>query len=322
MKRQYQYGIQCQYRNGIKFGIKYRMYLHSPARCERISEAKWLLLFCLCLRFNTLGLLELGGDMESDNAVLTIEVKNSKPIDLIDLTTSLAAFAEAFKDFATEETGDPLPGNMRLYVKEIRSGSIIADLIALNEQAAWLLEHAEVFGAFVTNINDVANFFLGRPNGLSAPPTVKQARQISQILDPVAKDYGSQMNINVSDGGVVNIHQHIHFIPVEANAIQNKVDQYLGPKLPAEQIMADKLMVLEQVKNNPSSKSGDRGVIEAISPKAVKLQFVSEEVKRKVLELKENPLQSVFLVDVDVRSIDGKPMLYRILDVKDIIERD
>lgn len=260
--------------------------------------------------------------MEQDDAMLTVEVKNSRPVDLIDLTNSLAAFAEAFKDFANDKTGDPLPDNMRLYVKEIRSGSIIADLIALNDQAEWLVKNAEVFGAFAANLNDIAHFFLGKPHNLKEPPTVKQAKQLAQIVDPVAKDYGSQMNINVTDGGTVNIHQHVHFVPTEANAIQNQVARYVGPKLPAEMKFFDQLMVLEQVKNSPSSKSGDRGIIETINTKAVKLQFVSEEVKRKVLELKENPLQCVFLVDVDVRSIEGRPMLYRVLDVKDIIDRD
>lgn len=259
--------------------------------------------------------------MELDDAMLTVEVKNSRPVDLIDLTSSLAAFAEAFKDFANEKTGDPLPDNMRLYVKEIRSGSIIADLIALNDQAEWLLKHAEVFGAFAANLNDIANFFLGKPNELQDAPTAKQAKQISHIIDPIAKDHGSQMNVIVSSGGVVNIN-NVTINSTEANAIQNKVANYIAPKLPAQMGMADQLLVLEQVKNNPSSKSGDRGIIETISTKAVKLQFVSEEVKRKILEIKENPLQCVFLVDVDVRSIEGKPMLYRILEVKDIIERD
>ena len=253
--------------------------------------------------------------------MLTVEVKNSRPVDLIDLTNSLAAFAEAFRDFANEHTGDPLPDNMRLYVKEIRSGSIIADLIALNDQAEWLLKNAEVFGAFATNLNDVANFFLGKSNGLQEPPTAKEARQVSQIVDPIAKDHGSQMNINVSEGGVVHIN-NVTINSTEANAIQNKVANYIAPKLPAQMIMFDQLLVLEQVKNSLSSKSGDRGIIETINPRAVKLQFVSEDVKRKVLDLKENPLQCVFLVDVDVRSVEGKPMLYRILEVKDIIERD
>lgn len=259
--------------------------------------------------------------MQKDEAVLTVEVKNSQPVDLIDLTNSLAAFAEAFRDYASDNTGDPLPDNLRLYVKEIRSGSIIADLIALYDQAEWLIKNAEVFAAFAANLNDLSNYFLGKPNSLPEPPTHKQAKQLSNFVNPVAKDSGSQVNINVSDGASVNIY-NLNINPTEASAIQNKVAHYVAPKLPAEMTLVDQLMILEQVKNSTSSKSGDRGIIEAISLKAVKLQFVSEDVKRKVLDLKENPLQCVFLIDVDVRSISGKPMLYRVLDVKDIIDQD
>lgn len=261
--------------------------------------------------------------MQEDDAVLRVEIKNSKPVDLIDLTTSLMALAQSFKDFATANSGDPLPDNMRLYVKEMKSGSVIAELVTLTEQAQWITENIEVLAGFVGNLNDLMTFFMGKVDAPAQRPTKRQAEQIIGIAEPIAKDSAAQMNVQVMDGGVVNLHQTIHITSLDANAMQNGAKRFLGPALPASYVAADQIMVLEQVKNVANAKTGDRGVIEAITSRPVKLRFLTEEGKRKVLELDHlNPLQCAFLVDVDVRSVEGKPVLYQVIDVKDIIPKD
>lgn len=255
---------------------------------------------------------------EGDNGVLTVEIKNSRPIELVDLTISLSALAQSFKDYANG-AGDPVPDNIRLYIQELRTGSIIAQLSALAEQAQWVLDNAEILAGFVTNTQEVVNYFLGRETKLREPPPRAQAQHIASIVEPVAKDGGSQINITIN--GPVTLHQTISLNSLESNALQNSVKRYLGPALPATGIHPDQLMTLEQVKNSAKAKTGDRGIIETISGKPVKLQFLNDEGKRKVLDLDGNPLKSVFLVDVEVRSVEGKPTLYRIIEVKDVMDK-
>jgi hypothetical protein len=88
------------------------------------------------------------------------------------------------------------------------------------------------------------------------------------------------MNMNVMEGGVVYIHHHQRFTinDMEANAVQNGVTRFLGPQLPASKMMPDQLLVLEQVKNDATSKTGDRGIIDDIQQacKASVLQRASE----------------------------------------------
>nr|WP_064245335.1 hypothetical protein [Rhizobium leguminosarum]OAP96880.1 hypothetical protein A4U53_11890 [Rhizobium leguminosarum] len=261
--------------------------------------------------------------MEQDDSVLRINFNNTKPIELVDLTVSFTALAESFKDYANTHTADPHPDNLRLYVKEIRSGSVIADLIAVAQQAQWIMEHAEVFAGFVASTNDLVNFFLGRETlAPTAAPTTRQAKYIAQFVEPVAKDFGSQMNMNVMEGGIVHVHNHFQIGGMEANALQNGVSRFLGPQLPSSQFLTDQLMVLEQVKNAAAAKSGDRGIIESVHPKPVKLQFSTEEAKRRVLDIHENPFDCVFQVNVEVRSAGGKPAMYRVLEVTEVIRPD
>jgi hypothetical protein len=120
------------------------------------------------------------------------ELKNQKPVDLLDLTASLAAFGESYQDFIFDAGFDHEPGNVKFFVKEIRSGSIIADLVSVASQGSITLEHIDAAVAFVTHLNHVVQFFLGLavlPPG-ERGPTKKDAEQIVKILEPVAKDGG------------------------------------------------------------------------------------------------------------------------------------
>lgn len=265
---------------------------------------------------------EMAFAKREEEQMLTVKIENSQPIDLVDLTTSFMALADEFQSFAGSKNDDHSIPNMKLYVRELRSGSIIAELIPIAQQADWLLDHKDALGAFVTNLNDTIQFFLGsEKRALVGAPTRAEAERISKIVEPVAKDSASQLIIQASDFAKVEVHHHIHLESRDANALQNGVRRFLGPDLPAEAIKHDQLMVLDQVKNVASSKTGDRAIIEAIWPNAVRLQFMSDQAKRQVLELDENPFQKVFIVDVEIRSVGGKPALYRVIEVKDTIER-
>jgi hypothetical protein len=258
-------------------------------------------------------------DLERGGHLLTVELSNGRPVDLVDLTTSLSALAQDFEDFSNKNSQDPMPGNLRLYVREMRSGSIIADLMPLGDQISWIVDHKDLLGGFVGHLNDLAQYFLAGGDA-DNPPSRQDAERFSQILEPVSKDNSAQYNIQATDHAKVEIHNHFHVGFVEANAIQNGVRRFLGPAIPAIEIVRDRLLTLEQVKNVASAKTGDRGIIESVWPKAVKLQFLSETAKQQVLSLTENPFQRVFLVDAEVHAANGRPALYRIIEVKDIIE--
>jgi hypothetical protein len=77
-------------------------------------------------------------DLERSSHLLTVELSNGRPVDLVDLTTSLSALAQDFEEFSDKNSQDPIPGNVKLYVREMRSGSIIADLMPL-QRSFWLM---------------------------------------------------------------------------------------------------------------------------------------------------------------------------------------
>lgn len=255
---------------------------------------------------------------EVADATVRFELKNSKPVDLLDLAAALDAFGEAYQDHVVRAGFDVERGNVRLFVKEIRTGSIVADLISLAEQTSLVLKHIEVAAGFITHFHDLLQYFLSLPSPLKEqPPTKREAQQAMAVMEPVAKDGASQLFLQVTG----DVHIHHHYNSQQANAIQNAARRYIGPQLPVSQVHQDQLLTLYQVRGDPAAKVGDRGVIEAISPHPTKLLFASEDVKRRIVDQPSNPFQMIFIVDVEVKAVEGKATLYRVMTVKDVIER-
>lgn len=202
----------------------------------------------------------------------------------------------------------------------MRTGSIIADLVPTAEQVSWLWEHRDVVAGFVGSLNEIVSAFLHGTFPTPGSVTPKQAERISQLVEPVAKDRSAQMNIVAQDHARVHVHNHFHIAYLEANAVQNGARRLAPPKLPSDLIESGVLLTLEQVKNSVTSKTGDRGVIEKIARKPVRLRFLSPEAKRLILDRPDNPLKRAFLVDVRVHLVQGEPRLYEIIEVHEVID--
>src|SRR6266542_2463706 len=257
--------------------------------------------------------------MPSGNEIgISIEIKNTQPIELIDLTESLVGFADEYKRRIA--ISDPLapPEEIKLYVKEMRTGSIIADLIAI----------APLMLPFVADANHVIEFcqYLSRAykylTGKSREkPEMEKVDylNLNRIIEPVAKDSGAQINI-----GTLNIAAPVTFTlnSLEANAAQNKAKREI--ELLQEPVTGAKERVLlywYQARNDPRSQVGDRAIIESIYPGPVKVVFANENIKAKMLWDAENPFTHAYVVDVAVETIKGRPVVYRIQNLHEVIEQ-
>ena len=65
-----------------------------------------------------------------DDAILTYLFSNTRPIELLDLTSSLFAIGEQYRSFIRRQGESLSEDDYRLYVREVRTGSIIVDLVS------------------------------------------------------------------------------------------------------------------------------------------------------------------------------------------------
>lgn len=148
---------------------------------------------------------------------LAITIKNEKPVVLTDLTLSLLAVNQQFQRFIESETNQDYQVGTRLYIKEVRSGSIIVELVAQALPIVPLIWNGGTLSEWLNNAKDILEWLLGH---VSTPPKEMHKtdlRQWKAILEPVAKDSASQMNFTVSDGAQVTINQ-FSFNSTDANA--------------------------------------------------------------------------------------------------------
>ena len=188
---------------------------------------------------------------------LQIQYDNERPVDLLDLTGSLSALGERYQEFAAERGAGE---GARLYVREMRVGSIIAELQPLLEQMSFVLEHRETIAAFTANLNDLFRFFLALPpRPWDSDVSRRDAEQVQKILEPTAKDGGAQLFLNINGdhaAPVININAE------RAGAIQSGARRFLDAvPLPANEFFEGEVLYLKQVKDDPQAKTGDRGVI-------------------------------------------------------------
>jgi hypothetical protein len=75
-----------------------------------------------------------------------------------------------------------------------------------------------------------------------------------------------------------------------------------------------------QARGDVKAKTGDQGVIEAIDGRPRKVIFNTEEAKQQMLE--GAIFQQVYIVDVEVATINGRPAVYKILQVHEVFPKD
>jgi hypothetical protein len=259
-----------------------------------------------------------------DGAELTFHFENRHPVDVTDLGSSLQALGTQYEEYVAA-SGHDLPAvNARLYIKSASAGSIIVKLHTLLDQASFLVKNIEILAGFVTNIYEIIEYLL---NDQKAPKpaaiTPSAVERISSVMEPVAKDGGSKLTININ---VVGNTAPVTVAPVvissiEANAVQNAAKRYLGAKPSTAGPFKKELLQLYQMKGDANAKTGDRGIIEKFSQKPVKLHFMTPDVKANILDQQDNPFKMAYVVDGEVSTVGGQPGLYKIQEVHEAIEK-
>ncbi|MCC7300401.1 MAG: hypothetical protein IT583_04930 [Verrucomicrobia bacterium] len=254
-----------------------------------------------------------------DKTKLTITIENKQPVELTDFTRAFLAMAEEYKRYISKHDEDAVDGDIKLYIKEIRTGSIVADLLALAPLALPFMENSTTIIGFAGYLKSGIDFLLGKTN--QNPVTEKQSYEnLSAILAPVAKDNGSQIIFAPTTNG--NVVFNLTLSSLEANAAQNVCEREIEKLKEPETGFHDKVLLYwYQARNDTKSQTGDRAIVESINPRSVKTIFATESIKAKMLlDENENPFKSGYVVDVAVETVGGVPKLYKITELYERID--
>ena len=249
--------------------------------------------------------------MEQD-IKLMLTISNQRPVELTDLTLSLNSLADEYRRFLAVKESTVDADNIKLYIHEIRTGSIVTYLQAMAPYALPLVEHSETIVGYAKHLKSWYDFLAGGAERRVTPEDRQTLQNLSNILEPVAKDRGSQVNI-----GVVNVQGDVHMNvtvgSLESNAAQNLAKRELEKlKEPVSGLHEKVLMYWHQARNEIGGKTGDRAIIELIHKGAVKTIFAGDDIKAAMLYDEPHPFSKGFVVDVVAQTVDDKPVLYKV----------
>lgn len=250
---------------------------------------------------------------------LTVEIKNSEPVELIDLTNSLLSLGDEYKQFIINSDGPVAGEEIKLYIKEIKTGSIITDLIAIAPGTLPMVTYAKTVIGFSEHLNNIINFFL-KNHGDEPVMNKRNYENMSKFLEPVAKDNASQLNLNITVNG--NVDKLLSINSMETNALQNTFRKKIeGLQETSTGLKEKVLFYWYQARNELESQVGDKAIIESISHAPVKA-IIEESIKAHMLSGDESMFKLAYVVDIDVETINGKPKIYKVINLHETFPRE
>lgn len=252
------------------------------------------------------------------HALLKIEIKNSKPVDLLELATSYNSFADEYKRYMSRSCDENISDDIRLYIKEIKSGSIITDLIAMSPVSLPFIENYNTIIGFGEYLKSAFDYLTNKSD---KKPYLEKINyeNLANIVDPIAKDGSSQINCSTIVNG--NLTVNINIDSLAANAVQNVASREIkNLKEPTTGYHDSVLLYWYQARNDKNSTTGDKAIIESISKIPIKTIFAHSGIKAKMIHDAENPFTHAYVVDVQVETIGDRAALYKIIEVYEKVD--
>lgn len=255
--------------------------------------------------------------MQGQTDILRVNFAPSKPVELADFVRSCGALASEFNAFSAEKG---LEGG-KLYVREVRKGSIELDLVAVCagvavQQILPLVGHANAMADFLGHLKGVVGWLKGGGTGAKVRTFAdKTLDNVSAFLDPVAKDRDATVTVNViTVNGDVNAPLVVD--NVGANYVQN-MKRLVETESAAPNVRrVEGVMLRWYQSRNSDEQSGDKAIIETVSEKPLRTVFADRKLKALLMSVEENLFRCAWLVDATVESLDGVPKLYRIESIE------
>lgn len=252
-----------------------------------------------------MGTIEINAN--EDQTMLTVNIKNRQPVELVDFAQSMISLGAEYSDYIASSQNHLVSDEIKLYIKEIRPGSIITELVALAPALMPFAEHANTVIDFTNHLKSCLDYLKGvgpKPNDLDK----KTLNRVVNFVEPVAKDSGAVLQLDASNNtGTITVNIN----SMEANAIQNKAAKEID-KINEPIVGLHKQVLLYWAQTRADNRKGYKAVIESISKKEVRALFDNDEIQYEMIHGEEQLYKKAYIVDVYVETIKDRPAVYKI----------
>lgn len=247
--------------------------------------------------------------MADASAFLTLRIDTQDPIELGDFVGAFTSLAEEYQRQIQEHYKD-LGENAHIYVKQVREGSIIAELIpylsAITSVVPWM-DQVMIVEQFVTIWGQrISALVSGELEGWD--PKNSELEILLNTINAVAHDPNASSTLKAVsfEDGQRKIRAAFKFKTPEARKAQATIDKLrLAIETPDNEQHKRVLMVFTRTDVGDAAigkKSGERVLIEEIDRRSLALMYASElaeqRLKHEIREAEDNVYKKGFVVDV------------------------
>ena len=263
-------------------------------------------------------------ELQSQDTALLFKITHSKPIEMADFIATMNAISSLFENFVKENADSAEGRKAKLYVEKIEHGSI--DFYLIESIMACALPFMENFNSVFEFSKNLRRLVEGAIRGdKEARLSIAELKALKDIFAINANDPKGETTFGPVDMGnptVIINNYACTFNFSESNTAQNQIAKTIERKeldTPAEIVHEKQLMTIFQLRSNMETDKGNRAKIDALCPRALSIYFDNDTLKREILASVENPTRQAYVVDVIMQTIDGKPVLYKVMALHEII---
>jgi hypothetical protein len=258
-------------------------------------------------------------------AYLSLTLDLHEPVEIEEFAKVFAGLAGMFDDFLKAEHPE-MRGTANLYVREVREGSIIADLVPTIPDLVGYMDNVLIvlgFGAMFSK--RVRGFVTGQ---WLEKATKSQLDHVTNTITAVATDPNGSAKLETivykEDGESREL--IASFTSREARAaVQTIEDQKrsLDNKEGVDEPRA--LLLFERSAKSVSGigkRTGEAAVIEKVSTKPLPIIYASDMAQRSIKQAfqDENVFKLGFVVDVNVERRNGRPVAYKVMNLHQVLD--
>lgn len=277
-------------------------------------------------------------DVEEHGDRLVITLDPGEPVGLEDLADSFASLARMYeRHYRSNDEAAP-----KLFVTRLETGSVIAEIAPYGIMMGGiaLMDGGLIVTDFANRVWRGISYFSGKRDEVQKlePPTKEDAADLKEFMKPLTGKTGARLGVKharyeKTDGDKRTVVEY-NFDEAEINKASINMEQAIALPTPQAEpertesgIRSEVMLFLEQANRGPGKekgRTGDRGRIPEVSDKVLPVYFRQsiQDLKERMMQGEENPLNLVFVVDVHVQRIDGEPKGYTVVEIHESNQRD
>lgn len=273
----------------------------------------------------------------TQSAHIRLIIDTTSPIELADFAGQYISIEEEFENFLKHKHPDQ-DHKLKFYVNEVTRGSIITDIIAaiasdyaLPMMAIQVIDDIMLLEDFAKRWGSrLSSLIQGK---LPKDCDLKQLNNFYKTTAVIAKDEKASATLETATflDGRRKLFSQFTFNNKDAIAAQNNIELFKHNLNVKEDFLIHRRVLMTFTQSSTSNakilkKSTDKVLIEDIFPMPLSLiyatRMVEQRLKHDIRDSDDNIYKKGYVVDVMVKSQNGKPVAYAVTEIHQVIDID